>query len=131
MMNPHGMHKMGNLSSASDMVRITAECMKSQLFREIVRKKSYVGQAWVGGSLKSYDWQNTNKILDPDFCIGAKTGHTSSAGSCLSAVFSVDGLELAVVYMGGEKTREFDSRFEDVPKLAIWAYETLNTLLEK
>ena len=58
--------------------------------------------------------------------MGVKTGTTASAGGCLAAQFEVGGVGVIVVYMGGEKTKDNDARFDEVPKLALWALETLD-----
>jgi D-alanyl-D-alanine carboxypeptidase len=80
--------------------------------------------------MKTYDWRNTNKLLDTEksYCIGVKTGYTSGAGSCLASAWNLEGIELVIIFMGGERTSSYDSRFEETPKLAIWAYEIIASM---
>ena len=69
---------------------------------------------------KTYEWNSTNKFPE-----GLKTGYTTGAGACHSSIFKIENVELLVVFLGGEKTKDYDSRWEEVPKLAVWAFNML------
>lgn len=114
MSNPHGLIKLGNISTAEEVAIITAHCLKNPFFRSVVRKQSFFCHVRKpDGSLKLFEWKNSNQLLDTQdsesFCIGVKTGFTPGAGSCLSALFRVGELELIVIFMGGDKNSEYDS----------------------
>lgn len=103
--SPHGLSNERNFSTAYDVCRLTAECMKIPIFRTVVNTKVYETKALVinensgfGKAATRYKWESTNKLLGNfDGLIGSKTGITASAGPCFSGYFEKDELKLALV----------------------------------
>ena len=64
--------------------------MKIDIFRKVVQTIMY--------TVDSYEWQNTNKLLDGDLefqgTIGCKTGVTPVAGPCFAGAFERNILEV-------------------------------------
>ena len=59
--NPSGLDKngIGNYSTSYDMALLTRYAMQNDIYREIVKTKSYVAKS----NLKTYVWKNKNKLL--------------------------------------------------------------------
>jgi D-alanyl-D-alanine carboxypeptidase (penicillin-binding protein 5/6) len=63
---------------------------------------------------------NTNKLVRYyDGCYGLKTGTTSGAGSCLSAIAERDGLTLVAVVLGAPSSKD---RFSGTQKLLDYGF---------
>ena len=62
--NPSGLDKngIGNYSTSYDMALLTRYAMQNDIYREIVKTKSYVAKS----NLKTYVWKNKNKLLNYD-----------------------------------------------------------------
>lgn len=98
--NPHGLCNLHNFSTAHDMAIVTNRCMYMEQFRNVVKTKCYEAKT----DLKTYQWQNTNKLLGCDLnedetpvplfkgTLGCKTGITPTAGPCFAGAFSRTGL---------------------------------------
>ena len=59
--NPSGLDKngIGNYSTSYDMALLTRYAMQNDIYREIVKTKSYVAKS----NLKTYVWKNKIKLL--------------------------------------------------------------------
>ena len=109
--------RVGNLSTAADILKLTKEVWRSELFRKIVAMpKIVVGVS--DGSL-SHPLINTNELLTflPG-TIGIKTGFTEKAGGCLVFAYSEDGREIIGVVLGSTER----GRFEDARKIIDWVF---------
>ena len=95
--NPHGLEEndgSGNLSTSYDMALLMSYAMKNKTFRKITSTKIYSAKT----DMKSYTWQNKNKLLkNYKYCIGGKTGFTEKARRTLVTVASKDNKNLVVV----------------------------------
>ncbi len=68
----------------------------------------------------AFTLSNTNKLVRYyEGATGLKTGFTSTAGYCLSATATRDGLSLIAVVLGGETS---DDRFEDAKALLNYGF---------
>lgn len=90
--NSHGLPNDEHYTSAYDLYLIFNECLKYDLFREIINTKSYsINYADKDGNEKTLDFSNTNLFLNGTYSIpneditvwGGKTGTTDKAGKCL------------------------------------------------
>lgn len=74
--NPHGLNAEGHYSSAGDMAKLMAYCMKNPRFAELSALRSCtVGEQTL---------VNHNKLLNElEGCVAGKTGYTKAAGRCL------------------------------------------------
>ena len=70
------------------MAKLSKECSdRFSLFQEVINCKEYTAKSITKeGSLHTYIWRNTNKLLEKGFC-GIKTGITDHAGPCLAAEY--------------------------------------------
>ncbi len=83
-------------SSALDMARLAAECMKNRDFAEICSQQ-YI-KVRFGAPPYDRTLRNTNKLLGTlDGCRGIKTGFTDKAGRCLISACERDGAQLICV----------------------------------
>ncbi len=93
--NPSGLdeNNNGNYSSAYDMALLTRYAMNYDVYREIVKTKTYT----VKSNYKTYVWSNKNKLLKYDYITGGKTGYTKLAGRTLVSSASFNNMDLIVV----------------------------------
>lgn len=138
--NPHGLHDPLHVSTARDLALIAAECMKSDLFRELVSTAQYTMRATNKNGPRTL--KNTNRLLWDEQdktriyvngtlryckykdCIGIKTGYTSHAQGCLVSAAERDGTAfIAVVLKSGDL-----GRFADSIALLDWGFENYKTV---
>lgn len=93
--NSHGLdEKTQNYSSAYDMAILSSYANTHEIYREIVKTKTYETKS----DIKSYVWQNRNKLLTQyEYATGGKTGYTPKAGRTLVTSASKDNLNLTAV----------------------------------
>lgn len=112
-MNPHGLSMDGHYSTARDMARLTAECLKNEQLVAITATKSI--------TIGSRTMTNHNKLLwRYEGCIGMKTGYTTLAGRTLISCAQRDGQSLIVVTLCDSKDWEdhkalLDYGFKEYP----------------
>lgn len=88
--NPHGLDDGEHYSTARDMAKLTAYCMKNEVFRQIVSQNS--------ADIKGVTYYNHNRLLrEYDGCIGVKTGYTEAAGRTLVSCAERNGMQLVCV----------------------------------
>lgn len=106
-----------NLSSASDLVKLTKKTLEEPLIWQILSTAKY--------KVYGPELNNTNKLLEDSVSwhtdiIGGKTGYTDLAGGCmilaLKAPENPDYLMINVI-LGAEGA---SSRFEEMKKLVNW-----------
>ncbi len=139
--NPHGIHDEDHYTTASDLLLIAQEALKSDLIREVVKNSHY---GCTSGEGTQMDWYNTNWLVDetckkidkdgilvdegqgdvanPYYCAeatGVKTGSTDQAGRCLVFTGSNDGMSFLAIILHAA----------DQPTLYAQASGTLKTVL--
>lgn len=115
--NCHGLADCRNRSTSNDLSELSYHAMKNVRFKEIVTTRTYECSVFnkYAGMARLMRWNNTNKLLDLEYCEGIKTGHTSVAGACMAAYFSGDEeLEVIIVTL---KAKSKSTRFEEVRRL--------------
>jgi serine-type D-Ala-D-Ala carboxypeptidase (penicillin-binding protein 5/6) len=105
-------------STAADLAKIAAYCMKNDLFSEIVGTKTDI----IKRNEEEIEIQNTNNLLEYNYVKGIKTGYTNNAGCCIALFSEKDGLKLVTVILKDETLEE---RNDDALKLLSWAYDNL------
>jgi D-alanyl-D-alanine carboxypeptidase (penicillin-binding protein 5/6) len=97
--NPHGLDEPGHYTTARDLALITAAALEDPLLAKVVATKK-VEIAWPGHNAERV-LRNKNRLLwEYDGADGVKTGFTDSAGKCLVASATRNGLQLVAVVMG-------------------------------
>lgn len=97
--NVTGLDEEGHQSTARDILKILRYALSNPLFRRIYSTKEYtltnekVVRSTVVGYSKNLDL-NTDRIL------GSKTGYTSKAGLCISALTNINGHEVIIITLG-------------------------------
>ncbi len=97
--NPHGLDEPGHYTTARDLALITAAALENPTVAKVVAtKKAEI--AWAGHDADRA-LRNKNRLLwEYDGADGVKTGFTDSAGKCLVASATRNGLQLVAVVMG-------------------------------
>lgn len=114
---PDGSDSEGQYSTVNDLAIITAHAMKNKTIATIT-STHYKKVVFVSGQLAK--WTNTNELIHPESpyyteCVsGFKTGGTELAGKCLSATFTVNGVDYIAIVMGCEDN---NARYENILKL--------------
>ncbi len=117
--NPHGLQNSMNKSTAYDVAKLSAACMRLPMFAEVVKKQRYVcvGQDMFDKQ-KRFSWENTNKLLAKGFC-GVKTGITPAAGPCLACCFQGSpGVNLVLVVLA---CKTMEHRWDEIVQMRDWA----------
>jgi len=121
--NPHGLTSQNHFSTARDMSKIAAYCMKNSTFRRYVGTR--LGIVNVTQPARTFDALNTNKLLESYQGItGIKTGYTWAAGGCLAASAKRDDIELIAVVMHSD----MESRFTDAAKLLDYGFANVDSV---
>lgn len=88
--NPSGLTQEGHVSTAADMAKLAAACMKNEAIAEMVATRTIT----IGGRT----FTNHNKLLwRYDGCIGMKTGYTERSGRTLISCAQREGQRLIAV----------------------------------
>lgn len=104
--NPHGFHDERHYTSANDLLLITLECKKYDVFNEIVASEQ-MSVPPTNKCSKTRYFNNTNYMISAaetsayiyPYCTGIKTGTTTEAGRCLIASAVKGGRELVLVIL--------------------------------
>lgn len=125
--SPHGLSNKRNFATAYDVCKLTSECMKIQVFRQVVATRIHECKALNGSHNNNnvgakqatrYKWESTNRLLGcMDGLIGTKTGITPAAGPCFCGYFEKDDYKLALVLCN---SRTLDVRWIEIQKMVHW-----------
>lgn len=141
--NPHGIHDDNHYTTASDLLLIAQEVLKSDVIRDVVKTSHY---SCTSGNGTQMDWYNTNWLIDetctkidnngilvdegqgdvanPYYCAeatGVKTGSTTEAGRCLVFTGANGGMSFLAIILSAA----------DQPTLYTQATGVLKTALEQ
>lgn len=120
--NPNGLPHPDHLSTARDISKLAAYCMRSDRFREIVGTL-YATIHWISPAGHKIEAMNTNELFNKYEGInGIKTGYTLSAGGCMTASARHGDVELIAVVM---HSKDMDTRFIDAKELLDYGFETV------
>jgi serine-type D-Ala-D-Ala carboxypeptidase (penicillin-binding protein 5/6) len=123
--NTHGLTDEGHLSSAQDLLVLTARAMQLPEFRmRVAAKRRGCKVTSISGYERNVVWSNTNRLLEYEGVLGVKTGTTKAAGACLVAASERDGREWIVVVLGSASS---ESRYADAHNLLRWAWQRVST----
>ena len=114
--------KGGNYSTSYDMALLTRYAMNNDIYREIVKTKSYVAKT----NFKTYSWTNKNKLLNYDYITGGKTGYTKKAKRTLVSTGCVDNMNLIVVTLNDSDDWNTHVSLYDYAKENYTSYKVLN-----
>lgn len=109
-MNPNGLHDPMHYTTARDLAKIMAACLKYPEFEKIYSTPVYDVPAT--NLCSSRHLESTNYFICTtrtagyfnEYVIGGKTGFTTPAGRCLACVAEKDGVKLLSVVLGGENS---------------------------
>ena len=96
--NPHGLSNSENVSNCSDISLLIQKAFEYEVFKEVIKTKQHKCKVTNAGQERLMYWENTNKLLSRDDCIGVKTGVTPAAGPCMSVAFE-NGMKVLLVIL--------------------------------
>ncbi len=110
--NPTGLPDENHYTTAMDMARIMAVCLRNSEFRTIISTASYTVPA-TNKTSKERTYKNHCRLIDSgseyyyQYCIGGKTGFTDEAERTLICAAEKDGRTLVGVTMHGASKADF------------------------
>lgn len=111
--NPHGLTRSGQYSTARDVARIAYVASRNSFIRRTVDQETFTFHTPRGPK----PLKNTNKLLPRmPACTGMKTGYTRASGRCLVTSASLRGRRVILVQLGSETKYIFD----DAERLMLW-----------
>lgn len=114
--NPTGLDHMGQVTTATDLVRASVVAMENPIFAKIVATKEITVNSIDG--VYSHKLTNINKLLGVvDGVLGVKTGFTEEARENLVTYLERDGRKIMLVLLGSS------DRFGETKKLIVWIFE--------
>ncbi|MBP1758165.1 MAG: D-alanyl-D-alanine carboxypeptidase [Firmicutes bacterium] len=125
--NPNGLNHEEHYSTAADMAKLAAACLRNEAVARIVATKSI--------AVEGRTFQNHNKLLwQYEGCIGMKTGYTQMAGRTLVSAARRDGQTLIVVTLNDpddwkDHKTLYDYGFTAYPKHCFYEAGQTLTLL--
>lgn len=126
-MNCHGMKHDGNYTCTKDILKLTLECNKNELFRRITSTIKYECNIRNGTNIKPMLYENTHLLLGSNGYICGKTGwipncHGQAVHGNLWSVVNRYNYPLTVIVLG---SKNLEKRFEDTEILTNWIYSCL------
>ena len=125
--NPNGLNHEEHYSTAADMAKLAAACLKNEAVARMVATKSV--------SVEGRSFQNHNKLLwQYEGCVGMKTGYTQMAGRTLVSAARREGQTLIVVTLNDpddwkDHKALYDYGFTAYPKRSFYQEGQTITLL--
>jgi D-alanyl-D-alanine carboxypeptidase (penicillin-binding protein 5/6) len=115
--NPNGLPKVGQFSTARDMARIAFAAYHNPTLREYMRLP---GLRFTYSTGRTRFLEPTNKlVMRSSMFTGMKTGYTDASGRCLVSSASNGGNDIILVQLGGTHRTLFD----DAQRLLLWGLE--------
>lgn len=115
--NPNGLPRVGQFSTARDMARIAFAAYHNPTLREFMRLP---GLTFTYSSGRRRFLDPTNRLVTRSSIFnGMKTGYTEMSGRCLVSSASVGGKDIILVQLGGTHRMLFD----DAQRLLLWGLE--------
>lgn len=100
---PSGLDDENHYTTAYDMALLMNEALKNPDFNSLTARKTDTVK-FIKPENKITTYSNHNRLLSSyEYCIGGKTGYTSSAGRCLVSAAVKDGLTLIAVTMNDKR----------------------------
>jgi len=117
-LNPNGLPKSGQYSTARDMSRIAFAAYHNPTLRQFVRLP---GLIFTYSSGRRRFLEPTNKLVTRSTVFnGMKTGYTDASGRCLVSSASDKGREVILVQLGGTHHTLWD----DAERLLLWGLDS-------
>ncbi len=117
-LNPHGLTRKGQFSTARDIARLARHVYQHASLRGLTNIREY---NFVHNNGKVSKLTNTNKLLKQlPYANGMKTGTTRASGRCLVASGSLHGRTVIAVVLGSTSR----SIWKDSEALLRWALES-------
>jgi serine-type D-Ala-D-Ala carboxypeptidase (penicillin-binding protein 5/6) len=116
--NANGLDRTGHYSSCTDLAKMALYAMKNETFRKIVSTITYPYPH--PNSYTPTEPNNSNLLLDKyEWVTGVKTGSTPSAGYCLVATGTREGISLIMVELGA---KDDDTRWSESEALFKYGF---------
>jgi serine-type D-Ala-D-Ala carboxypeptidase (penicillin-binding protein 5/6) len=116
--NPNGLPKSGQFSTARDMARIAFAAYHNSTLRQFIRLP---GLIFTYNSGRRRFLEPTNKLVTRSAIFtGMKTGYTDASGRCLISSASNAGRDVILVQLGGTHHTLWD----DAERLLLWGLDS-------
>ena len=116
--NPNGLPKAGQFSTARDMARIAFAAYRNSTLRQFIRLP---GLIFTYNSGRQRFLEPTNKLVTRSAIFtGMKTGYTGASGRCLISSASNGGHDIILVQLGGTHHTLWD----DAERMLLWGLDS-------
>jgi D-alanyl-D-alanine carboxypeptidase (penicillin-binding protein 5/6) len=116
--NPNGLPKPGQFSTARDMARIAFAAYHNSTLRQYIRLP---GLIFTYNSGRKRFLEPTNRLVTRSAIFtGMKTGYTEASGRCLISSASNGGRDVILVQLGGTHHTLWD----DAERLLLWGLDS-------
>lgn len=112
----------GNYSTSYDMALLTSYAMKNETYRMIVSTKKYTAKS----DLKTFIWQNKNKLINQKYITGGKTGFTERARRTLVTTSNINNMNTVVVTLNDPDDWSTHKSLHEKIKNNYQSYKILN-----
>ncbi|MPQ43956.1 D-alanyl-D-alanine carboxypeptidase family protein [Clostridium tarantellae] len=125
---PNGLHKDNHYTTAYDMAVITRSAFENSWVRDVMGLKKATIDISNGTKIML---ENRNKYIGKDGNIGGKTGYTSKANRCLTAVYERDGRKIVGTVLNSEYDAKDETVFKDMNKIMDYSFNAKKSTLLK
>lgn len=110
--NVTGYDAIEHYSTPSEVLKILLYALKNEEFKKVYTAREYTMS---NGRKVESTILLFNKLVGADISgiVGSKTGFTSKAGTCMSALLSTNGRELILITLGAQKSNQRAYHLED------------------
>lgn len=116
---PNGLHDNNHYTTAYDLSILSKAAFHNDWVRETMGTKD--ATVTLAGKFP-LPMTNRNKNLGKDGCIGGKTGSTTPAGRCLTAIYEKNGRKIIGVVLKSEYGADDTQVFKDMNKIIDWSF---------
>ncbi len=128
--NVTGMHEVNHYTCASDLAKIMAYCLGNETFRQIIGCQEYTvfSEYWPDGKTytSKYELLDSTNPLYYSWCIGGKSGYTSSAGRSFVGAAVKNDLTLVSVSLNptdaNDNPKDYFEAFTDTIRLFKYGF---------
>ena len=121
--NPHGLDAQTQLTSAYDLAMITREAIKYPVFNQIIVTDMWT-LPWASNVYDHVIYNHNQFLTLYEGADGVKTGYTDTAGNCLVASATRDGMRLIGVVLNCPN----QTHYEQMELLMDYGFETYKPL---
>ena len=117
--NPNGLHDPEHYTTAYDLSLLGRSLYRYPWIMETVAKpRSEI----ISANGREFRFENRNKLVQINGCVGGKTGFTPDAGKCLLALYEREGRKIVGIVLNAGLHLRDDRVFDDMSRLMDYSF---------